>query len=177
MNGRLSRLLVALATFPAAALALDEPEFRLDAEVGYACFAEDRRYHGGLAGLDAGYAFTDFWVLRGGYALGEHRSKGAAFRVHQASVGVRYQLDVFEYVPWLSLSPTAYYVTGDDVAPQGFSGGVQAGLGFDWLMSESWALGFAARYHRLFGNDRFPAYLTLGARLGYRWVLGDPFQP
>ena len=40
-----------------------------------------------------------------------------------------------------------------------------------------WSVGFVARYHQLFDEDRFPAYFTASVRLGYRWSLGDPFAP
>lgn len=162
---------------PTPAAALDEPVWRLDAELGYAGYADERRYHGMFAGLETAFAFTDFWAIRGGYGYSLHRSKGDAFDVHQASLGIRYQLDVFEYVPWVDLSPGFYAFAGEGGVESSPLFGFSAGLGFDRLLDPAWSLGFAARYHQLVGEERFPAYLTLSIRLGRRWVFGDAFEP
>lgn len=169
--------LVSSLLAPAPAAALDEPVWRLDAELGYAGYANERRYHGMFAGLETAWAFTDFWALRGGYGYSLHRSKGDTFDVHQASLGIRYQLDVFEYVPWVDLSPGFYAFVGDGGVEASPLFGFSAGLGFDRLLDPAWSLGFAARYHQLVGEDRFPAYLTLSIRLGRRFVFGDAFAP
>ena len=170
----LSWALAGLA-WPGSANAVDDPMIRADVDAGYACFGEDRRFHGVYGGVEGAFLFDGFWALRGGYAFAEHRSKGVAFRVHQASLGVRYQLDVFEYVPWLDVSGVAFGSAGTD--DPGLGAGVAFGFGFDRLLNENWSLGFAGRYHQVFGYSAFPAYLTLGARLGYRWVIGDPLAP
>ncbi len=159
---------------PAHAGALDDPMLQVNGELGYACYADERRLHGAYAGAEGAWLFDGFWGLRGGYAYAEHRSKGKAFSVHQASLGLRYQLDVFEYVPWLDVSGVGYSSGGTDARE--ISGGLAFGLGFDWLMNPNWSLGFVGRYHQVFGNERFPAYLTAGLRLGYRWTPGDPFD-
>lgn len=169
-----SALLLAALAYPDAAWALDDPQVRVEVDTGYACFADDRRFHGLFGGLEAMYAFNGFWALRGGVAHGEHRSKGEAFGVTQATFGARYQLDVFTYVPWIDVSAASYVAGGTD--SRDLSGGVAVGFGFDYLLDPTWSLGFAGRYHQVFGNERFPAYVTLGARLGYRWTLGDPFE-
>lgn len=174
-----SLALLAFTCLPAssAAAPLAEPVWRLDAELGYAGYAAQRRYHGMFAGAETAFAFSDFWALRAGYGFGLHRGKGDAFEVHQASLGVRYQLDVFEYVPWVDLSPGFYAFSGDGGVEHSPLFGFAAGLGFDRLLDPAWSLGFAARYHQLVGEDRFPAYLTLSIRLGRRWVFGDSFAP
>lgn len=172
----LALLLLALLA-PTPAEALDEPVLRADVELGYAGYADTRRYHGMFAGAEAAYAFDDFWALRGGYGFGLHRGKGDAFQTHQVSIGARYQLDVFHYVPWIDLSPTLYAASGDGGPGDGLHAGVVAGLGFDRLLDPQWSIGFAARYHQIVGRDRFPAYLTLSVRLGHRWTFGDPFSP
>lgn len=163
--------------FAAPARALDEPVLRLDAEVGYAGYADERRYHGMFAAADAGFAFNDFWGLRAGYGFGLHRGKSRAFETHQLGAGLRYQFDVFHYVPWLDLSPTVYLVSGEGGPGAGTHFGVAAGLGFDRLLDPRWSIGAGARYHQLFGQERFPAYLTVVVRLGHRWTFGDPFAP
>ncbi len=164
------------ALLPATALAFDVPVLHLDAELGYACYADDQRIHGGASGLDAGYAFDASWVIHAGYVWGEHRLRGQSFRAHQLLAGVRYQLDVFEYVPWIEVSPALISTSGSG-GPGGVTAGAAIGLGFDRLLTDTWSVGFGVRYYQLAGDDRFPAYLTASARLGYRWVLGDPLAP
>lgn len=168
--------LVALAP-TAPARALDEPVLCLDAELGYGGYADERRYHGMFAGLESAFALSDFWGLRAGYGFAVHRGKGKAFETQLIGLGVRYQLDIFHYVPWIDLSPTAYVVSGDGGPGSGGHFGIGAGLGFDRLLDPRWSLGVGARYHMLFGQSRFPAYLTVAVRLGYRWTFGDPFAP
>ncbi|MCA9537548.1 MAG: hypothetical protein KC620_01595 [Myxococcales bacterium] len=160
---------------PRLARATDDPVLRIDGEAGYACYGEDRRYHGMFASAEAAYAWNTLFAVRGGYGLGVHRSKGDAFEIHQVSAGLRYQLDVFTYVPWVDLSPAVYFRSGEGGPADDVTGGVAVGLGFDYLFDPAWSLGFAAHYHQMLGADRFPAYLTLGLRLGHRFVIGDPF--
>ncbi len=169
-------LWLAMGFHPPAA-AFDEPVLRLDAEMGYAGYAEERRYHGMFAGLDAAFTFDDFWGVRAGYGLGVHRGKSRAFEVHQLAVGARYQLDVFHYVPWIDLSPALYLTSGEGGPGGDPQLGVAAGVGLDRLFDERWSLGVGARYHQLFGQERFPSYLTVMVRVGHRWTFGDPFAP
>jgi hypothetical protein len=181
MRAAASVLLVStLAASPAVAgdgLAID-PELSLGLETGYTRFldGDQRAHHGVFGGLEGAYVFAPFWALRGGYTYADHHAKGDNFRVQQISVGGRYRLDVFEYVPWLEISPAVFFSSGGS-GPSAFDAGVEAGLGIDWLLGETWSVGMAARYFRLFGEEQFPAYLLAGLRLGYRWTLGDPFAP
>lgn len=172
----LSLLLAPPCLFGGAARAVDEPMLHVAAEGGYACFANERRYHGIFGAADVGYAFDGFWMLRGGYGLGQHVSKGESFGVHQVNLGVRYQLDVFEYVPWIELSPAVYFTSGDG-GPDEVAFGARVGFGFEWLMDPHWSLGTGVHFHQMASESRFPAYFTAGARLGYRWTFGDPFAP
>jgi hypothetical protein len=163
---------LALALLLPTAPAFAASELGANLEAGYAVFNEDHRHHGVFTGLDLSWAFAPFWALRGGYTFGDH----GGFRVHQISAGMRYRLDVFEYVPWIELSPAIFLSTGES-APTEFDAGVSAGLGIDWLLSQNWSIGAAAHYVRLFDDPRFPAYITAGARLGFRWEPGNPFAP
>ena len=174
------RLFVAWAfvafSIPYQALAFDDPGLRVDTELGYACFADEQRYHGMHAALDASLPVGGPWSIRGGYAVGETRSRGLSFRSHHLSAGVRVALDVFEYVPWADLSPTVTLGRGDK-GPNAFSVGVSVGLGFDYLFSREWSIGFVSRFHQVNTSSRIPAHLILAARMGYRWTFGDPFAP
>lgn len=167
---------LALAALPAEAGAQEEQSIYLDGELGYGFLSEveDERIHGGLLGVDFAYATSPFWRWRAGYALARHDSDGKAFTLHQPSIGLRYALDVFTYVPWIELSPTWLIADSDD----GYSGpSVAVALGLDWLLSPSLTAGVAIRAHTLIDGGRFPGYTTIGLRLGRRWTLGDPFAP
>ncbi len=176
-------LVLLVSTLPAGpagaadALAIDS-EVGIALEAGYARFLDDadRVHHGIAGGLEGTYVFAPFWAVRGGYSYADHHAKGENFQIHQISAGARYRLDVFEYVPWLEISPAVFFSSGGS-GPSAVDAGVEAGLGIDWLLGATWSVGMGARYFRLFGEEKFPAYLLAGLRLGYRWTLGDPFAP
>ncbi|MEZ4472997.1 MAG: hypothetical protein R3F60_19875 [bacterium] len=142
---------------------------------GYVCAAATRRFHGAGATADAVFQLSELIAVRGLAAHGEHQSKGESFRVERLGVGLRLHLDVFEYVPWLEATPTAYLTTGD--VPTDGAFGLAVGFGFDRLLTPTWSVGVGGAYHQVFGEDRVPAYLDVGLRVGYRWVFGDPFAP
>ena len=162
--------------FPSIGSAFDDPGLRIDTELGYACFADEKRYHGMHAAVDMAIPVGGAWSLRGGYAVGETRSRGLAFTSHHISIGLRVALDVFEYVPWADVSPTMTLSHGDR-GPAPFGAGVSVGLGFDHLFSREWSLGFVSRFHQVSSSSRIPAHMILGVRMGYRWTMGDPFAP
>ena len=168
--------ITALLLGPLSAQAFDDPSLRLDADLGYACFADDRRFHGIHAGADAAWMWSDAFGLRAGYSLGEIQSKDHHFRIQQVQLGLRYQLDVFHYVPWIDVAPTLHVTSGDPRAPEA-GVGLSFGVGFDYLVDDHWSVGFSSHMAQLGGSDRFPSYLHAGARLGYRWSLVDPFEP
>lgn len=158
------------------AAAQEDAAIRWDGEAGYACLSEEdgARIHGGYLGTEISYVPGPFIELRGGYALARHDSKGRAFTTHMPSVGARYLLDVFTYVPWFEVSPT--YIYSQEV--EGYTGvSIAMGVGVDWLMSPETTAGVSLKAHTLLDDGRFPGYLTIGLRLGRRWVLGDPFAP
>lgn len=176
-------MLVLVAAFwvaPQPAAALDSL-IRVDSELGYAGYAEDaegktRRVHGAGAGLDVSWGFNDFLAVRGGYRLGAHRGRGA-FDTHALSIGGRYLLDVFEYVPWIDVSYGLYFSEGDGGFALGQTTGVITGFGVDRLLDPDWSVGAVVRYHRVLNEERYPAYLSVSLRLGYRWTFGDPLAP
>lgn len=181
MSGRLplasAALLAALCAPCAARAGFGDPELRAGFSGGYDCYSDTRRYHGIGAAARLDYAFGPTWALGARYGFGQHSLRDASFQVHQLGVGARYQLDVFEYVPWLELAPGAYVTSGEGGPHESPAGGIRAGLGFDRLLNERFSIDFGAHYHRLFGESRFPAYLELHLGLGLRWALGDPLAP
>lgn len=169
-------LILMLACMPGGAVALEDDQLRLDGGLGWSCWSDGDRSHGVYMNADGAWIFDPFWALRVGVDVAEHRSTDS-IRLYDLAVGVRYQLDVFEYVPWVDVSPGAYFASGED-APAAFAAGMGAAFGIDRLIDRDWLVGAQVRFHQLFGvNDRFPAWMNVGLRVGYRWTLGDPFAP
>jgi hypothetical protein len=167
-----------LAHLPSAARAgFGDPEFRAGLAGGYACHADTRRYHGIGGAASASYAFGPTWAVGARYGLSAHSIRDRAFQIHQAALGGRYQLDVFEYVPWLELAPGFYIRSGDRGEAPSNDTGVRFGLGFDRLLDERVSLSVGAHYHQLFGETRYPALLEVQVGVGFRWGFGDPLAP
>lgn len=154
-----------------------DPELRAGISGGYDCYADVRRYHGIGGALDLHYVLGPTWAVMTRYGYGIHQIRDASFHVQQLGLGARYQLDVFEYVPWLELAPGAYLSGGEGGPHADFSGGLRAGLGFDRLLDEHVGLSLGAHYHRLLGETRFPAYLEVHVGIAFRWGLGDTLGP
>lgn len=168
------RLIAPLLALPLPLQARDQA-IDLGLAGGYVCAADTVRYHGAGLTLDAVYQLSDLFAVRALGAHAEHRAKGEAFRVERLGVGVRFNLDVFEYVPWLEATPTWYLTTGE--VPTDGAFGVAFAFGFDRLLTPHWSLGISGAYHQIIGESRYPAYLDVGVRVGYRFLLGDPFAP
>lgn len=167
-----------LLALPAdARAAFGDPEVRAGFAGGYNCYADVRRYHGIGGALDLQYAFGPTWAVITRYGYGAHDNRGASFHVQQLGLGGRYQLDVFEYVPWLELAPGAYLSGGEGGPHAELSGGMRAGLGFDRLLDERVGVSLGVHYHRLFGETRYPAYLEVHLGINFRWGLGDSLAP
>ena len=149
---------------------------QLSGDIGYGCFAQAQRHHGGYGGVTLDASFSDVFGATARYSVSEHRSKGDAQTVHRVGLGALIALDVFEYIPWATFSAVGYGAHGDHVE-HATNLGIGFGVGFDRLLDPNWSLGFAAQFDQIFGEDRFPAYMLLGLRVGYRWSPGDEFEP
>jgi hypothetical protein len=170
--------LVAFAGHPSTAMAgFGDPEIRAGVTGGYTCQADARRYHGIGGTASAQYAFGPTWAVGARYGLSAHAIRDRAFQIHQLGLGGRYQLDVFEYVPWLELSPGLYRPTGERGDAETLDVGLRFGLGFDRLLDERISVSFGAHYHQLFSQSRYPALLEVHVGVGFRWGLGDPLAP
>lgn len=89
--------------------AVDDPTLKLKVEGGYHCVVTNpesassinaSRVHGGYMLAEVSYALTSTWVIQTGYQ-GSWFDEGRA--LHRPHLGIRYQLDVFKYIPWLGL--------------------------------------------------------------------------
>ncbi len=170
-------ILAMLATPRPAWAAFGDPEIRTDLAAGYSSYQSNRRYHGIGGALTAQYVFGTTWGLTARYGASEHEIRGASFEVHQLGLGGRYRLDVFEYVPYLEVAPTAYLTTGSGGPQERPAAGLRFGMGFDRLLGDRVTLGCGLHYHRLFSESVFPSYLEVQLSLGFRWSLGDPLAP
>jgi hypothetical protein len=117
-----------------------------------------------------------YFQIGGRGSLGAHTSKGEAFSLATFGPAARAQLDIVEIVPWLELAPSLYVLSGEG-ADAAARPGLSTGLGIEVLLDPSWSLGMSAHYHRVTGEERFPAWMQLGATLGWRTVLGNPLAP
>ncbi len=146
-----------------------EPLLIFSGGAGYSGHAEEGRNHGFYSELGLGHPLNDFWVLQTQQRFAAH-GIDSPLSIHQSSLGLRYHLDVFEYIPWLSLAPIFLWTPAE---LEGW--GLDVALGLDWMLTPECSLGILSRYQSLFAEEAFPALLMLGTQLSYRWTL-DPFE-
>jgi hypothetical protein len=94
--------------------------------------------------------------------------EGSAYSLTNLGLGVLYNIDVLVVVPFLSLRMGWLQKSLD----QGeiLSGlGLSVAIGFDYLLTETFTLGFAAEYHGMLTEmEAFPAYAAFTGRVGFR---------
>ena len=182
-------------------LSSGDDTLQLKAESGYACVIEDstkastleaERLHGGYALIEMSYAFTNSWVLHMGYQ-GQWYSEGR--RLHRPLLGLRYQLDIFEYIPWIGiqagydLGRTGWEIPvdaqeeemdADDkpalIDPLGDELRWGLELGLDRRLDERHVIGGSLRWTHISGLSDAPGGLTFGIFWAYRWQFIDPFK-
>lgn len=103
----------------------------------------------------------------GGYTrhfIGE----GSAYSLSNVGVGVLYNIDVLVVVPFLSLRMGWLHMSPDQ--GEVLSGlGMTVAVGFDYLLTENFTLGFAAEYYGMLTDmQAFPAYAAFTGRVGFR---------
>ena len=129
-------------------------------------------------GLQLGFA--DFWALYGGvdgsYHFADSEAPEAitgAFGVADLFLGVRYNLDVFRYVPFVGVAAVGYAsappVSGDQPAP---GAGAKLTLGLEWRPDRDWSVSGLVEAHSVFsGLTDFGLYGMAGLNVGYHWRL------
>ena len=189
LRGMIRQALLSLAALavvhlscpPAGRAFEDETRFRASFGGGYACYHDARRYHGLSGSGRFDWLADPWWVLGVRAGIAQHSGKGRNFQVVPVGIAARLQLDVSEYVPYVELSPTVYFASGqggpESSSSLGSGLGMRTGFGFDRLLDEFWSLGLAVDYHNLFPQDVYPGELELGLTLGYRFAVGDPWAP
>ncbi|MBX3228593.1 MAG: hypothetical protein KIT84_08065 [Labilithrix sp.] len=90
--------------------------------------------------------------------------------VHQAAAGVSYVIDIFRWVPYLQLQGGAAMLTGGTLDRALVLPTVSAGLGVDYQISRSMAVGVAGREHLFVSKlDTYPSYTTVLLRFELMW--------
>jgi hypothetical protein len=89
-------------------------------------------------------------------------------------VGLRYNLDVFAYVPYVAVSMVLHQ-RGPvaDLGERPISTlGAKASLGLDWRFTRNWSVGGRVELHAVGSSPRqFPAFGTLQGVLSYHFRL------
>ncbi len=128
---------------------------------------------GGQIGVLAG--ITDFWSILGGVDASYQFASGDApsAEILGLFAGFRYNLDVFQYVPYLGLSFEDFpQGPPDSTGAQGPQVGAKLSIGLDWRYSRNCSAGAMIELHAPMTHpDRFPIYSTLGANLTYHFRL------
>jgi hypothetical protein len=157
-----------------------ENELTLGAGPGYADLPTNGAsgQQGLGAGIYAEYRFSDWWgVTAGGYtsyqlSVSEDELPGVA--LHSAWVGVLYNIDVTTYVPFCSLSGTAYFADPElkDADGNTVNAGLKFGLGVDYRLHRHWSFGLEGNFHAFLTDPQnYPVYLTTLLRLNYHFEL------
>lgn len=130
----------------------------------------------GLGGqIGAEWAFSDYWaaVVDGGasYHFESTEREIPAQLVSAVALGLRYNIDVFTYVPWVSVSAVGYHNAPllEDTENQ-VAGGARVSFGVDYRVDRHWAVGVFADIHAPFTDlQRYPIYSNVGVSLA--WIV------
>lgn len=125
-----------------------------------------------LAGL---YGFSEFWALSadisGSYHFPNEEEELDAAMVSVASLQLRYNIDVFQYIPWIAIGAAGYLDRPIvDGAPAQTNLGAKISLGVDYRRSRSTTIGVFAELHALATDlGRFPVYSQAGLLFAYHF--------
>lgn len=130
---------------------------------------------GAGAQLGTRLGLNDFWSIALDAGGSYHPESGdlPAEWVALTSLNLRYNLDVFSYVPWLGLGPTFYLDTAP-TAEQEIEANVGAklSLGVDWRTSRESSWTIFAEIHALSTDlNRYPVYSWIGVAWNYHFRL------
>lgn len=134
------------------------------------------------AGVAAHYAYglTDQFNLMGEGSLsivaanqGQDQPTSPRTRpseVDHVSLGVGYVIDILQWVPYFGVLAGGYRLSGGTLDKSLFLPGAEVGVGLDYQLSRSLAVGLAGRQHLLFTKlSTYPSYTTVMLRLEYMW--------
>jgi hypothetical protein len=90
--------------------------------------------------------------------------------VHQLGVGVAYVIDILRYVPWIGIDGGVSVLTGGTLEQTLILPDVSAGVGLDYQISRTLAVGVTGREHFMVSKlDTYPQYLTAMLRFEVMW--------
>ncbi|MEZ4460457.1 MAG: hypothetical protein R3E66_12185 [bacterium] len=173
---RITALLVALLTSAAASDAA-AAEGRLRLAPTFADLnglgAEGLWGLGGQAGFEWGFA--DYWAAvvdaTGSYHFADDEREIPAQLVTAVALGLRYNIDIFTYVPWISVSGVSYFnqplVEGLE---SNVNAGARVGFGVDYRMDRDFAVGVFGELHAPFSDiQNYPIYSNVGINVA--WIF------
>ncbi len=133
----------------------------------------------GLWGLGAQvgfeWAFSDFWAVvvdgTGSYHFEDTERQISAQLVTSAALGLRYNIDIFTYVPWVSVSGVAYLNSPLlENSEQQVGAGARIGFGVDYRIDRNMAVGVFADIHAPFSDlQNYPIYSNVG--FNFAWIF------
>lgn len=90
--------------------------------------------------------------------------------VHQAAVGASYVIDILRWVPWIGIDGGVCVLAGGTLDRSIVVPELSVGLGLDYQLSRTFAVGLAGREHLLISKlDTYPSYLTAMLRFEVMW--------
>jgi hypothetical protein len=159
-----------------------EREHHLGVDAGYAMLVVADKSTpdvGAGVGVHWTYGLSDAFnvIAEGGWsllAIGEKAQGPSTPRTRPASitsaeVGVAYVFDVLQWVPWIGLLAGGYAFTGGTINGARILPGAAVGLGLDYRLSRSWAVGVSAHQHAFTDASTYPSFTQFFARFEYTW--------
>lgn len=137
------------------------------------------RQFGGGAQLGTALHLGERWGIQAGadalwYAAAKQSEQSASFLLTDAYAGVRYNLDYFQYIPYLALNAVFFLPdpipTGDpDQGSSTTAFGTRLSLGLTWRPRRTWSLGGQLDLTGSLPN--FGLNSALWLQVGYHWRL------
>jgi hypothetical protein len=90
--------------------------------------------------------------------------------IDHGAFGVGYVLDILQWVPYLCVLGGAYRVYGGTLPEDLYLPGLSAGVGLDYQLTRSFAVGIGVREHLMISKlSTYPTYTTAFLRAEYMW--------
>jgi hypothetical protein len=133
----------------------------------------------GLWGLGAQigfeWAFSDYWAAivdgTGSYHFADDEREISAQLVSSTALGLRYNIDIFTYVPWVSVSGVTYLNSPLlENSTNQVAAGARLGFGVDYRIDRNLAVGVFADIHAPFSDlQNYPIYSNVGFNIA--WIF------
>jgi hypothetical protein len=135
---------------------------------------------GGGGAIHYAYGLTDQWNLAleaSAAIVAAHQQQDSPdtprtrpAEVDHAVAGVDYVIDILRWVPYIQAQAGVYRLAGGTLPSALILPGAVVGLGLDYQLTRSFAVGLAGREHFLFTKlSTYPSYTTVVLRFEYMW--------